>query len=71
MLQGDKAMANYTRNVKKLLSKYGCYFVRQAKGDHERWHSPITGRKFTMDGSIDKRSSANETLKEAGIREKL
>jgi len=41
------------------------------KGDHEMWHSPITNKPFTVDGSIKKRTSANETLKEAGVKLKL
>jgi len=64
-------MADFTRPLKKLLYKNKCAFVRFGKGDHEVWYSPITGRKFTVDGSIWKRSSANQTLKNAGIKEKL
>ena len=64
-------MADYTRQVKKILSENGCYFVRPGKGDHERWFSPILNRPFTVDGSITKRTSANETLKEAGINQKV
>ncbi|MDR2166474.1 MAG: type II toxin-antitoxin system HicA family toxin [Clostridiales bacterium] len=64
-------MADYTRKVKNLLSKNGCKFVRNGKGDHQIWYSPITNRNFTVDGSIRKRSSANETLKCAGLRHKL
>ena len=61
-------MADYTREVKKRLSANGCRFVRYGKGDHEIWHSPVTKRNFTVDGSITKRSSANETLKSAGFQ---
>jgi len=64
-------MANYTRSLKKLLRSNGCYLVRQAAGDHERWFSPITGRKFTVDGDVDNRHTANGILKEAGIKQKL
>lgn len=64
-------MANYTRQVKKLLADNGCYFVRHGKGDHDIWYSPITMRNFTVDGSLTKRTSANETLKCAGIKEKI
>ena len=64
-------MANYTRKVKKLLKDNGCYFKRQGKGDHEIWFSPIKNMPFTVDGSIDNRISANETLKDAGIKQKL
>ena len=64
-------MADYTRQVKKLLSANGCRFVRQGKGDHEIWFSPILNRPFTVDGNIQKRTSANETLKDAGITQKV
>ena len=64
-------MANYTRQVKKILSEYGCYFLKQGKGDHEKWFTPILNRPFTVDGKITKRSSANGTLKSAGIDQKV
>ena len=64
-------MADFTRKVKKILSDHGCYFVRHGKGDHEIWHSPITGKNFTVDGSITKRTSANETIKRAGVKIKI
>ncbi|MCL1849569.1 MAG: type II toxin-antitoxin system HicA family toxin [Clostridiales bacterium] len=64
-------MGDFTRDVKRLLSRDGCSFVRHGKGDHEIWYTPILNRHFTVDGRIKKRSSANETLKSAGIKEKL
>jgi len=64
-------MADYTRKTKKLLSANGCSLVRYGKGDHEIWYSPITNKNFTVDGSITNRISANETLKDAGVKEKL
>ena len=64
-------MADYTRTVKKLLSSNGCRFVRYGNGDHEIWYSPITGKRFSIDGRIRKRTSANEYLKDAGIKQKL
>ena len=64
-------MADYTKKVKKLLSASGCYFIRQGRGDHEIWFSPIMGRPFTVDGAISKRTSANETLKDAGLKQKV
>ena len=64
-------MADYTRKVKKVLSENGCYFVRRGKGDHDIWYSPVTGLNFSIDGKIKKRSSANETLKDAGLRVKV
>ena len=64
-------MADYTRQVKRILSENGCYFLKQGKGDHETWYTPILNRPFTVDGSIKKRTSANGTLKSAGINQKV
>ena len=64
-------MADYTRKVKEVLSDGGCRFVRYSRGDHEIWYSAITGKNFTVDGSIKKRSSANETIKAAGLKTKI
>ena len=64
-------MGDYTRQVKNILSKNGCYFVRHGKGDHEIWHSPITNKIVVVDGNIEKRTSANKTLKGAGISQKV
>lgn len=60
-------MADYAKEVKKLLEAAGCSFYRQGKGDHEIWESPITNRRFTVDGKIKSRHTANETLKQAGL----
>ncbi len=51
-------MADYTRQIKSILSDFGCYFIKHGKGDHETWYSPILKRPFTVDGSITKRTSA-------------
>ena len=64
-------MADYTRTAKKLLYNHGCRFVKYGKGDHETWYSPITDQKFTIDGTIKKRTSANQYLKLAGIKQKV
>lgn len=61
----------YGRELKRLLSQHGCTFVRHGKGDHEIWHSPITGLHFAVDASTRKRHTANAILKIAGIAEKL
>jgi hypothetical protein len=39
----------------------------QAKGDHEIWYSPITQRRFPVDGKILSRHTANAVLRQAGI----
>jgi hypothetical protein len=58
---------NFTPELKKLLNKAGCFFVRQGRGDHEIWESPVTRVKFTVDNNIKSRHTANAVLKQAGL----
>lgn len=58
---------NVTPDLKRLLVEAGCSFVRQGRGDHEIWHSPITDRRFMVDHHIKSRHWANHTLKQAGL----
>ena len=37
--------ASFSPKLKKWLVASGCRFVRQAKGDHEIWYSPLTQRR--------------------------
>lgn len=53
--------------MERLLVEAGCTFVRNGKGDHEIWHSPITNRHFVLDRSCEVRHTANGTLKDAGL----
>ncbi len=62
---------SFTPEVKRLLRKHGCRVVRQGKGDHEIWVSPITQRNFPVDGRILSRHTANGILKQAGIVHKF
>ncbi len=57
----------FTPQLKKLLRKAGCSFVRHGKGDHERWYSPVSKNYFTVDNKILSRHTANAVLKEAGL----
>ncbi len=58
---------NYTPRVTELLRAAGCRFERHGKGDHDIWYSPITNRRFMVDGRIKSRHWANHTLKQAGL----
>jgi hypothetical protein len=58
---------NYTPRVKAILLQNRCAFVRQGRGDHEIWQSPITNRRFMVDNFIKSRHWANYTLKQAGL----
>jgi HicA toxin of bacterial toxin-antitoxin, len=56
---------NFTPRVKAILKENGCTLVRQGKGDHEIWQSPINNRRFMVDNHT--RHWANHTLKQAGL----
>ena len=60
-------MPGYRKELLALLREAGCYFVRQGRGDHEIWFSPIVERNFTVDTGVKSRHTANETLKQAGL----
>jgi hypothetical protein len=55
------------RRLRALLRAAGCEFVRQGKGSHEIWWSPITQRTFTVPRNIEKVPTANAALKQAGL----
>jgi len=42
--------------------------VRQGRGDHEIWFSPISGKHFPVDGNIKSRHTANPMLARAGLK---
>lgn len=41
--------------------------MREGRGDHEIWKSPVNGKYFTVDHGSKSRHTANETLKQAGL----
>lgn len=57
--------------IVEVLERHRCYFKRQAKGDHELWHSPITNRSFSVDRGCLSRHTANAVMKQAGIDHKF
>ena len=64
-------MAEYEKIVREELKKNGCYFVRHGKGDHDIWYSPITNTNITVDGKIKSRFTANEIMKQSGIKKRF
>jgi len=62
---------DYAPQVKRILLDAKCTFVRNAKGDHELWESPITKRRFVVDQKIKSRHTANGILKQAGLSKKF
>ena len=49
--------------LKKLLLAHGCEFVRQGKGSHEIWQSPITQKRFSVPVTVVAKPTANVILK--------
>lgn len=60
-------MAEFEKKVRAILKENGCFLVRQGKGDHEIWYSPITNKNVTVDSKIKSRHTANAVLKQSGI----
>ena len=60
-------MAEFEKEVRKILKQNNCTFVRRGKGDHDIWYSPITERRVTVDTKIKSRHTANAILKQSGI----
>ena len=60
-------MADYYRDVVRLLRENGYEFKRPGRGDHEIWWNPKTQFHVTVDRKLRSRFTANGILKEAGI----
>jgi predicted RNA binding protein YcfA (HicA-like mRNA interferase family) len=57
----------FDRALRKLLLAAGCELVRQGKGSHEVWRSPIMERHFAVPIGIPSRHTANAILRQAGL----
>lgn len=64
-------MAGFYRDLIAFLKEAGCYFVREGVGDHEIWFSPKSKAYFTVDKGSKSRHTANEALKQAGLKKKF
>lgn len=60
-------MAGFYRELVALLVEANCHKVREGKGDHEIWYSPISRINFTVDLKTKSRHTANAALKQAGL----
>ena len=60
-------MPELYQRLQRLLREAGCVFVREGKGSHEIWRSPLAGRTFTVPSNITSRHLANAILKQAGL----
>jgi hypothetical protein len=57
----------FDRRLREVLRAAGCTLVRQGKGSHEIWHSPLTKRNFPVSVGIKSRHTANAVLRQAGL----
>jgi predicted RNA binding protein YcfA (HicA-like mRNA interferase family) len=57
----------FDRALRELLRAAGCTLVRQGRGSHEIWPSPITERNFAVPVGIPSRHTANAILRQAGL----
>jgi hypothetical protein len=57
----------FDKPLRDLLRAAKCSLVRQGKGSHEIWHSPITKRNFPVPVGIPSRHTANAILRQAGL----
>lgn len=55
----------------EILHTAGCVFVRQGKGSHEIWCSPVNRKNFSVPRTIKSKPTANAILKQAGLSEKI
>jgi predicted RNA binding protein YcfA (HicA-like mRNA interferase family) len=58
---------NLYPELARLLREAGCVFIRQAKGSHEIWFSPLTNQNLTVARNTVKRHTANKALKDTGL----
>lgn len=61
-------MNDYGKPVRDLLLASGCFFVRHGRGDHDIWTGPFAVRPFTVPVKIKSRHTANQVLKDAGLK---
>lgn len=57
----------FDRELEAKLRAAGCELVRQGKGSHAIWWSPITQRTFSVPHACRAAPTANAALKAAGL----
>jgi len=60
-------MADFYRDLIRLLRDNGYEFKRQGRGDNEIWWNERTGVRVTVDKKLRSKNTANAILKEAGL----
>ena len=54
-----------------ILRSASCVFIRQGKGSHEIWQSPVNQKNFSVPFTIKSKPTANAILKQAGLNVKI
>ena len=57
----------FDKPLRDMLRAAGCSLIRQGKGSHEIWHSPITKRNFPVPIGIPSPHTTNAILRQAGL----
>ena len=60
-------MADFYRDLVKILRENGYTLLRTGKGSHEIWYEQASGRHVTVPRSTKSRHTANDVLKQAGL----
>jgi hypothetical protein len=60
--------ATFDRQLRRLLVRAECTFVRAGKGSHEIWQSPISGRRFPVPVGIVSATPRMAFLSRRGCR---
>jgi HicA toxin of bacterial toxin-antitoxin, len=63
--------SGFYSQLRSVLLANGCTFLRNGKGSHEVWHSPISGKSFPVAVTIMSRHLANAIMKQAGINHRF
>ncbi|MBI1201984.1 MAG: addiction module toxin, HicA family [Rhodopseudomonas sp.] len=64
-------MANFYRDLVAILRANGFEFLRVGKGSHEIWFNPTTHRHVTVPRTTKSRHTANDVLKQAGLKKQF
>lgn len=61
-------MSNYYAKLTEWLEKHGCHFVKNGKGSHQIWFSPVTNQKFTVPFNTNNKNTVRKIIvKDAGL----
>ncbi len=66
-MRNGLAVADFAPKVRKILKENGYFYHGPGKGDHEKWRNNA-GKQVIVDGKIRSRHTANEILKQAGLK---